>query len=206
MMALPAFRHGHGVLHGHGALHGHGTSAGHGGPAAVHGHGVHQHAVAPHDAGNRGASDQLVPADPARETALRFLPSPRSIFSALAVYGAFGNAAVHAFHLSFTVAAWASAVPALLVEWLLIKPVWNVLFRFQGSASSPLGDLVLTEARAVVSFKNGRGVVSTIRDGRQVQLVAQLRSDQTALRVNVGDRLLIEHVDAARERVTVSIQ
>jgi hypothetical protein len=48
-------------------------------------------------------------------------------------------------------------------------------------------------------------MVSTVRDARRVQLAAQLRRDQAALPVKVGDRLLIEDVDAANERVTVSL-
>jgi hypothetical protein len=56
-----------------------------------------------------------------------------------------------------------------------------------------------------VPFRNGKGVVSTLRDGRRVQFAALLREDQRALPVKVGDRLLIERVDAGRERVTVSI-
>ena len=94
-------------------------------------------------------------------------------------------------------------VPALLVERALVRPLWNVLFRIQAPACSPLKQLVLDEA--VVPFRNGRGMVSTVRDGRRVQLVAYLRKEQGALPVKVGDRLLIEEVDAAQERVTVSI-
>ena len=53
---------------------------------------------------------------------------------------------------------------ALLVEWVLIRSVWNLMFRFQGPACSPLEALILTEARAVVPFRNGRGVITTVRD------------------------------------------
>jgi hypothetical protein len=75
----------------------------------------------------------------------------------------------------------------------------------QGAACTPLEQLVLSEAQAVVPFRNGRGLVSLLRDGRRVQLAASLRKDQLALPVRVGDRLIIEEVDAARERVTVTI-
>ena len=57
----------------------------------------------------------------------------------------------------------------------------------------------------MVPFRNGRGLVSTVRDGRRVQLAACLRKDQESVPVKVGDRLLIEDVDAAKERVTVSV-
>ncbi|MGH7294202.1 MAG: hypothetical protein ACRELB_04685, partial [Polyangiaceae bacterium] len=64
---------------------------------------------------------------------------------------------------------------------------------------------LLAEATAVVPFRNGRGIVSVVRDGRTVQLAATLREDHAALPVKVGDRLRVEDVDAPRERVTVSI-
>jgi hypothetical protein len=198
-MAIPAFGHGHGALSGHDALSGH---------AALHGaaaHGIGHAAAAPQVGSARGALSQLLPADPAHESRLRFLPSPRALFSVLALYGAFGNAALHAFHLPLLLAALGAALPALLVEWGLVRPLWRVLFRVQGRESTPLEQLVLSEARAEVPFRNGRGLVSTVRDGRRVQLVAALRQDQLSLPVKVGDRLLIEEVDPARERVTVTL-
>jgi hypothetical protein len=147
----------------------------------------------------------VLPAESHRDSGLRFVPSPRAVFSVLALYGAFGNAASHAFHLSLPSAALAAVVPTLLVEWSLVRPLWNLAFRYQGEASSPLEGLVMSEAEAVVPFRNGKGVVSTVRDGRRVQLSARLREDQRALPIKVGDRLLIEEVDARHERVTVSV-
>ena len=180
MMAIPALgghRHlGHVQTHGH--AHAHGGSLAH--------HTAHAHAYAARDA-------------------LRFLPSPRAVFSISALYGAFGNALVRAAHLTTTRAALIAIVPALLVEWLLIRPIWNLLFRFQGQASAPLEALIMSEAEAVVPFRNGRGIVATVRDGRLVQLQARLSETQAALPVKFGQRLRIEDVDARRERVTVSV-
>jgi hypothetical protein len=196
-MAIPAFGHSHGALSGHGALSSHGP---------LHGGIAHGHAPATPSVGTgRGAMQQVLPADPAHDSRWRFLPSPRAVFSVLALYGAFGNAALHAFHLPMLLAALSAVLPALLIEWVLVRPLWRVLFRVQGAASTPLDQLVLNEAQAVVAFRNGRGMVSTVRDGRRVQLAASLRKDQHALPVNVGDRLVIEEVDSARERVTVTI-
>jgi hypothetical protein len=200
-MAIPAFGHTHGALSGHSA---HGIShAVHGAPHGVHGvpRGM-PHASAP---SARGALQQMIPADAGRDSRFHWLPSPRALFSVLALYGAFGNACVHALHLSATSAALAAFAPALLVEALLVRPLWNVLFRVQAAECSPLAHLVLSEARAVVPFRNGRGLVSTVRDGRHVQLAAGLREDQRTFPVKVGDRLLIEQVDVATERVTVSV-
>lgn len=213
MMAIPAFKH-HGHVH---AAHGGHGAAGH----AVVGHaaragavprlaggrgGAGRSAIVPGNAGARvGAGAETIPADAAPAGLLRFVPSPRAICSVLALYGAFGNALIHAGHLALVPAAIAAAVPALLVEHFLVRPVWNLLFRFEGQPSSPLDALLMSEAQAVVPFRNGRGLVSVVRDGRAVQLAATLREDHSALPVKVGDRLRIEDVDAARERVTVSV-
>jgi hypothetical protein len=176
MMAIPALG-GHRHV-GHVQTHGHaaGTDLAH---HAGHVHGAHD--------------------------ALRFLPSPRALFSVAALYGAFGNALVRAAHLTTTRAALIAFLPALLTEWLLIRPIWKLLFRFQGQASAPLETLILSEAEAVVPFRNGKGIVTTVRDGRSVQLQARLLPSQAALSVPCGQRLRIEDVDARRECVTVSV-
>ena len=57
----------------------------------------------------------------------------------------------------------------------------------------------------MVPFRNGRGLVTTVRDGRRIQLSARLSDEQAALPVAVGQRVRIEDVDARRERVTVSV-
>jgi hypothetical protein len=134
-----------------------------------------------------------------------FVPSPRVVFSVLALYGAMGNAMVHAAHFSRGAAALMAVGPALLVEWFLIRPVWNLMFRFKADASSPLEELILAEAQAVVPFRNGRGLITTVRDGRRIQLQARLRDQDAAVPIAFGQRLRIEDVDARLERVTVSV-
>lgn len=216
LMAMPALgRHGHAhgghAAHASRALFGRGAaaprlagrSAGGSGTAIVAAASTASTAGAAASAASAGR--ELLAADAPAAWLLRFVPSPRAICSVLALYGAFGNALIHAGHLSFAVAALAAAAPALLVEYLVVRPVWNLLFHFQGQPSSPLDALLLSEAQAVVRFRNGRGLVSVVRDGRVVQLAATLREDHAALPVKVGDRLRIEDVDARRERVTVSV-
>jgi hypothetical protein len=83
--------------------------------------------------------------------------------------------------------------------------VWNLLFRFKADASSPLEELILADAQAVTAFRNGRGLITTVRDGRRVQLPARLCDKEAALLVAFGQRLRIEDVDARHERVTVSV-
>jgi len=192
MMAIPALGgHGHGhigALHGHGGLHGH---AGHGHSAPV------QH--------SQNSDDTLVVADPAPETKLSFIPSPHAVFSFLALYGAFGNALLRAGHCSQLYSAVAALLPALIVERFLVRPLFSLLFRFQARPSSPLDALIFADARAVVPFRNGRGVISVNRDGRLIQLSARLLPNQSNIPVKVGERLRIETVDGGFESVTVSV-
>jgi hypothetical protein len=205
MMAIPAFaRHGTApATHGHAGALGHGTGGGHlPSHGAVQGHA----SVQPTVATTQSASREMLPAaDVAPSGIVRWLPSPRGSFTALALYGAFGNALVDAFDLAPLVAAFAALMPTLLVERFAVRPLWNLVFRFQGRPSASLDQLMLTEAVAVVPFRNGRGIVSTHREGRVVQLGARLCDEQAALSVKVGDRLRIEEVDAQHERVTVSV-
>jgi hypothetical protein len=165
------------------------------GPLGVHGH-TH---TAPDATAAKGSL--IVPA----HGGWRFVPSPRAVFSLCALYGASGNALVHAGHLTVPLAALIAVLPAVLAERLLVRPVWGLLFRFQGAPSSPLEQLILTEARAVIPFRNGRGMVAIVRDGRQVQLPARLREEDAQAAVRFGQRLRIEDVDPRQERVTVSI-
>ncbi len=151
--------------------------------------------------GTAAAQGALVHATPTGMT--RFLPSPRLVFSLLALYGAFGNVLL-AVHLAPLWAGLVAIVPAAIVERFAVTPVWRLLFRFQGHPSAPLETIVMSDATAVTGFRNGRGVVSVVRDGRLVQFSARLIDAQAHLDVRVGDSLRVEDVDPARERVTVS--
>lgn len=133
------------------------------------------------------------------------IPSPRAIFSLLALYGAFGNALEKAAHLPVIMAALLAVVPAVLIEKMVVKPIWNLIFQSQGDPSSPIEMLLLEDAEAVTPFRNGKGVVSVVRDGRMVQFSAELLPDQNSLPIRVGDRLRVENVDSHREKLMVSI-
>jgi hypothetical protein len=191
-MALPAL--GRGVHLGGG----HGTHAvGHGAHAAPPSHGAHGGASI---AVSRGGwlSGWL-------GGALAFFLSPRTIFSLLALYGAAGNALVRAGHWTPAAAAIGAIVPALAIERLVVAPLWNLMFRYQGAPSSPLHELLLAEAKAVTPFKNGRGIVAVERDGRLVQFMARLPEAQAAIPVRVGTTLRVEEVDGARECLLVTL-
>ncbi len=201
MMALPALG-GHHLPPSHG--HGLGHIGAHGaGPGAVATHAHPAELPAPSLIPHPSASLLSIPT--ATSAIRRVIPSPRAAFSLFALYGASGNALVHAGHLSRHSAALLAIGPALLVEWFLVRPIWNLMFRFKADASSPLETLILAEAQAVVPFRNGRGVVTTVRDGRSIQLNARLCDQHAAMPVAFGQRLRIEDVDARNERVTVSV-
>jgi hypothetical protein len=160
------------------------------------------------DAAEGGSSAAMLPGDAARvgpAGLARWLPSPRGVFTLLALFGAFANAYVEVFHSTRLVAALAAVIPTALVDRWMVRPLWNLVFKLQATPSAPLGALVLNDAVAVVPFRNGRGVVSTHRDGRVVQLAARLCDEDATRAVKVGDRLRIEEVDPGRERVTVSV-
>jgi hypothetical protein len=183
VMALPALgRHAHGV---------HALRAGHVGKLAA------GHVVTPGKALAHAAT-------PTTTTLTRFVPSPRLVFSLLALYGAFGNVFIAA-RLPLWVAALLAIVPAALLERFAMTPLWRTLFKLESQAARPLGEIVMSEATAVTAFRRGRGVISVVREGRLVQFSARLVDAQASLPVRVGDRLRIEDVDTARERVTVSV-
>lgn len=137
-------------------------------------------------------------------TLTKFVPSPRLVFSVLALYGAFGNVFVAA-HLPLWAAALLAIVPAALLERFAMTPLWRTLFKLESQAARPLGEIVMSEATAVTAFRGGRGLISVVREGRMVQFSARLIDAHASLPVRVGDRLRIEDVDAGRERVTVSV-
>jgi hypothetical protein len=200
VMAIPAFgRHGHiGTSHGLGA-------AGHSGLPLGAGHGGIQAGAAAAGHALTAAGNGAVQAASNSASNLRFVPSPRMIFSVLALYGAFGNVLCGPLHLSTAVAALVAIIPAALLEKFAVTPLWNTLIASQGKPCSPLEALTLCEAEAVTPFRNGKGIVAMERDGRLVQFSAQLLPDQAHLPVQVGDRLRVEEVDTARERMTVTV-
>ncbi len=209
MMAIPGLgRHGHSIsghAGGHGAMHvGHGSTH-----AALHGatHNMGGKAAALNQSSN--APDSTISGDSSSPTGLggllKWIPSPRSIFSFMTLIGAFGLLFEQSVHLSGPISAMLAIIPALLIERFALTPLWKSLMKFEGIPNSPLETLTLQEAEAVTPFRNGRGIVSVDRDGRCVQFRAELTSEQCASPVRVGDKLIIEEVDAENERVKVTI-
>ena len=197
LMAIPAFgRHGHGM----GGVHGHLPNAGHIPGIAAHGGstllpGSHTAGIAPlRVAGANGANSLS-----------RFVPSPRIVFSIMAAYGAFGYALLTSTALPIIFIYALALIPAVLLERLMLTPLWNFLLGFQGQPCTPIEHLVLSEAEAVTPFRNGKGIVRVVHDGRDVQFSAQLSLDQARMPVRVGDKLRIEEVEPDGEHVKVSL-
>ena len=64
----------------------------------------------------------------------------------------------------------------------------------------------MCDATAVTPFRNGRGLVSVEHDGQIVQFSARLQSTHINVPVKVGDALYVEEVDAANQRMLVSLK
>jgi len=178
--------------HGHqGGAHHHG-GAGH---AHVHGAGSHHHDVA----------DIRALQAPGIGRGLGALVSPRIIFSFLVGFGAGG---VLLRHTIGGVALLAAAVVAgVLLERLLVAPLWRLAHRFESAPALTLESSITDDAHAVSSFDaRGQGLVAIELDGQVVQVLGTLRSEdlQAGVRVRAGDRLRVEAVDGARNRCTVS--
>ena len=215
LMALPGMRrHGH-VAHARARTHvrAHARSAVRGQTRARGAAHANAGAHAPHASGapapapapapvaaphgpNHGLADGL----------LHYLPEPRVLFSVLALLGAFGNVLQRALHLPFWTSLLGGIVIALVVEWLIVGRLWRLALRFTGAPASPLASLVMDQAEAVTAFRNGKGIVRAVLDGRTVQLSAELVPNERTLSVHVGDRMTIQEVDPDRERVRVSLR
>lgn len=178
LMAVPGLRGGR----GHASHAGHATHASH---AGVH--------AAPH-------------AVSSASHALHFLLEPRAVFSLLALTGAFGTLFEETVAPGLAVSLPTAVVLALVVERFVLRKTADLALRFQGRASRSLELLILDEATAVTSFSNGKGIVQVLHDGRAVQLSAHLAEGDSGEPVRVGAKLRIERVDAAAQRVTVSVR
>ena len=195
-MALPGLsRHGHGVKGNLGRASGHAPivpAHGHAGVGKLHAPHLGK-AHVPHGGHSMRGS-----------FGAKLIPEPRSLLSILTLFGASGMVIQHLSGLTVGLVALLALLPALFLEWAVVGRLWNALLRFQGVPASPMEALLLEEAEAVTAFRNGKGLVRVVRDGRAVQLVARLAPGQPELPIRVGDRLRISDVDPQKERVTVT--
>ena len=179
-MTFLGFRHGHAPGHhgGHGPAH---HSAGH----------SHSHAGHHHHAFANGRWSLFL--------------SPRIWFSLLVGFGATGLLLQQ--RLSGLVLLAVALLGGLAFEALLMRPVWSLASRFASEPALTLESGVMDDAVAVTGFnRQGEGLVRLDLDGQVVQLLGVLTPNERAagVRVAAGERLLVEAVDAARQRCTVS--
>jgi len=187
-MAIPGFRrHGAGRL-GHANLHG-----AHGARGA--------HALASH----KGAPPRSAGTSGHPASASNWIPEPRAMLSVLTLFGAFGNLFDRHLGWSVGLACGAAFACAVVLEAAMVGPLWRWSLRFQGQPATPLAALVLEEAFAVTAFRNGRGIVRVVRDGRTVQLPARLIAAHADQPVKVGARLRIQDVETEKEWVQVAL-
>ena len=182
IMGLSGFAHTIGGHHG-----------AHAGQSSHTGH----HAVSVR-AGGRGGGGRV------GGRALWALLSPRPLFSILVGFGAMGlvlHNIVPAAAL-FVVAA----LGGLAFEFGLMRPLWNFLFRFESAPALTLESCIGDEARAATTFDaKVNGLVALELDGQLVHVLGSLRREDrdAGVRVHAGDPVLIDDIDAQRNRCTV---
>lgn len=185
-MAISGFGHqGHG---GHG--HGHGD--------AGHFHAGHGHAGDAH--GGHSHNDHAGSSNP-----LWALMSPRLLFSLALGFGLAGQTFARMMPGKFLEMV-AAFIGAIAFEAILMRPVWNLIMKFESGPALTLESSVDDEATAVTAFDaNGQGIVSLELDGQVVQVLATLTSGDRDLgvRVRAGQRVRIEDVDPNRNQCTV---
>lgn len=171
----------------------------HGGHAHTTGHAGHHLAHA--RAGTRGGG---VRASGTR--ALWTLLSPRPLFSALVGFGVVGSLLESKFGGAPLLGL--AIVGGLAFEALLVRPLWNFLFRFESAAALTLEYSIGDIARAATNFDAaGNGLVTLELDGQVVQLLGCLRREDrdAGAHVRAGDRVQIDDIDAERNRCTVRL-
>lgn len=204
-MAFLGFTSSHGVHHGHDTagheLHGvgghsHTIGDGHG---AAHGHAVHHgHATAHPNAHAHVQSDGW-------KTHIWSWLSPRVLFNVLVGFGATGLIAERLVgpFLALPIAL----AGGLAFETVVVRPIFNSLFRFESQPAQTLESAIMSEARAVTGFDSrGNGLISLELGGEVVQILGTLTPDErnAGVRVHAGDSVRIEEVDSTRNRCTVS--
>jgi hypothetical protein len=188
-MTVLGFHHGHAPAR---FGHGHQSSQGHSGGQAGSHAGQHHHGAGHQH--HTGASSRL----------LLFL-SPRLWFSLLVGFGATGLLVGQ--HAGAAVRLGIALLGALAFELVLVRPIWSLATRFASDPAMTLETGVMDDAEAVTGFNaKGEGLVRLDLDGQVVQLLGVLTSSErdAGIRVAAGDRLLVEAVDPARQRCTVS--
>ena len=138
--------------------------------------------------------------------ALWALLSPRPLFSLLAGFGGVGLLLSPIIPAVLLLPL--AVLGAGLFEFGVMRPLWNFLFRFESAPALTLESCIGDEARAATTFDaKGDGLIALELDGQVVQVLGSLRPEDrvAGIRVHAGDPVLIDDVDAARNRCTVRL-
>lgn len=186
LMGLSGFVH---MAGGHHAGHAHGGShAGH--------HFAHARGALRGRAAGRGSAGAT--------RTLWALLSPRPLFSILVGFGVAG--VLLESRLDGAALLGVAIAGGLAFEGMLVRPLWNFLFRFESSPAQTLEHTIGDVARAATSFDaGGNGLVMLELDGQVVQVLGSLRRQdrEAGVRVHAGDPVQIDDIDPERNRCTV---
>jgi hypothetical protein len=180
----------HGIAHAGG--HGHDLSHAGGHAHVVHTHAGHDHAAphAQHDGWRSNLWSWL---------------SPRVLFNFLVGFGATGLVVERL--VGPVLALPIALAGGVAFEALVVRPIFNSLFRFESRPAQTLESALMSEGRAVTGFDaGGNGLISLELGGEVVQVLGTQLSQEraTGVRIRAGDKVRIEEVDGARNRCTVS--
>jgi hypothetical protein len=131
--------------------------------------------------------------------------SPRVLFNFLVGFGATGLITERL--VGPVLALPIAAIGGVAFEALVVRPIFNSLFRFESQPAETLESAIMSEARAVTGFDaRGNGLISLELGGEVVQILGTLTPDErtAGVRVRAGDAVRIEDIDSARNRCTVS--
>jgi hypothetical protein len=202
--------HGVGGSHSVGAGHGHSAVAPHGvahGPShhAEHEIGGKAHNVTPYPIVS--GHGQIVPSVRVggwRSHVWSWL-SPRVLFNVLVGFGATGLIVERL--VGPVLALPIALIGGIAFESLVVRPIFNSLFRFESAPAQTLESSIMSEARAVTGFDvNGNGLISLELGGEVVQILGTLTREElkAGVRVRAGDSVRVEEVDSVRNRCLVS--
>ena len=195
-MAFLGFASSHGGGH-----HTHDT-AGH----EMHGiGGSHAHSITGHHAPPHTHSHPIEHIGRAHHSPLWSWLSPRVLFNFLVGFGATGLVMERL--VGPVLALPIAILGGVGFEMLVVRPIFNSLFRFESQPAQTLESALMSEGRAVTGFDaNGNGLVAIELGGEVVQVLGiQLAKDRkSGVRIRTGDMVRIEEVDSTRNRCTVS--
>ena len=202
-MALLGFTSSHSGGHAHdtGGHEFHGVAGHIHTPATGHaGHGV-AHSAAPH---THAVAHGHLHSESWKSTAWSWL-SPRVLFNVLVGFGATGLVAERL--LGPVLALPVALVGGLAFEAVVVRPIFNSLFRFESQPAQTLESAIMSQGKAVTGFDvNGNGLISLELGGEVLQVLGTLTADErnAGIRVRAGDAVRIEDIDSKRNRCTVS--